>query len=233
MGENGGNINLLLQQRNLQTTLPIKEQGFTLQQGKQWNNTKTIGVYNVMDVVARPEGIPQDEWMATCAVQFMNDLNLVVALAKDSVVAKGGGLTVGKHEYAWQDEKNPKYKEPTKVTAIVYMEECLYWANSLLNDEVFCPTTPEAAFPADFNAGIEKIFRRFFRVYAHIYHQHYKKIEEMEAVEHLNHVFKKFAIFCKMNKILPENELEPLKDLVNMMWSEHIVAHPEDADIMR
>ena len=52
--------------RNLQTTLPIKEQGFTLQQGKQWNNTKTIGVYNVMDVVCGAAAAPRGAVHCAC-----------------------------------------------------------------------------------------------------------------------------------------------------------------------
>lgn len=196
------------------------------------NNTKTLGLTNAVEVVARPDGIPKDEWMATCAVHFMNDLNLVVALAKEFKGVDKQPLRVGKHEFAWQDENNPKYVQPQKIPAIEYMEELLYWTNNQLNDEAFCPTTPGAAFPKDFNAGIEKIFRRFFRVYAHIYHNHYKEMEQMEAVEHLNHVFKKFAIFCKMNKSLPDQEIEPLKDLVGMMVAEHLEAYPQDADLM-
>jgi MOB kinase activator 1 len=185
---------------------------------------------NVIEVVARPDGIPEEEWMATCAVDFMNDLNLVVALAKDHCSCEQ--MKIGKTEFAWQDEKSSKYKEPTKISAVQYMEELLYWTNSQLQDESFCPTTPGAPFPADFKVGIEKMFRRFFRVYGHIYHTHYREIEQLGAVEYLNHVFKKFALFCKVNKTLPEKEIEPLKDLVKMMCEEHKKAHPEDADLL-
>ena len=31
--------------------------------------------------------------------------------------------------------------------------------------------------------------------YAHIYHHHYQKLEELEISTHLNHVFKRFILF--------------------------------------
>jgi MOB kinase activator 1 len=128
-------------------------------------------------------------------------------------------MTAGKQRYKWQDPV--KYPEPVDLPAIQYMEELLNWANGRLNDEKFCPIAPGVPFPEDFESGIKMMFRRFFRVYAHIYHHQYKEMEKLELHAHLNHVFKRFILFNMVFKLLPPEELEPLKDLVDQLWSSY------------
>lgn len=41
-------------------------------------------------------------------------------------------------------------------------------------------------FPANFMHIAQTIMKRLFRIYAHVYHQHFQLIEELKAVAHLN-----------------------------------------------
>jgi hypothetical protein len=53
-----------------------------------------------------------------------------------------------------------------------------------------------APFPTDFRDVVVKtIFRRLFRVYAHIYHSHFQMIVKLKEDAHLNTCFKHFALF--------------------------------------
>lgn len=50
-------------------------------------------------------------------------------------------------------------------------------------------------FPANFKEVVKTIFKRLFRVYAHIYHSHFQKIVSLKEEAHLNTCFKHFILF--------------------------------------
>jgi hypothetical protein len=66
----------------------------------------------------------------------------------------------------WADNK--KYPKPTDVSAPKYVELLFGWVQDQLDDEAIFPTEPGVPFPKDFKAVVGNIFRRVFRVYAHI-----------------------------------------------------------------
>jgi hypothetical protein len=50
-------------------------------------------------------------------------------------------------------------------------------------------------FPPNFKDVVKTIFKRLFRVYAHIYHSHFQKIVSLKEEAHLNTCFKHFILF--------------------------------------
>ena len=77
-----------------------------------------------------------------------------------------------------------------------------------------CAGTP---FPKNFQSIVKTIFKRLFRVYAHIYHSHFQKITSLGAEAHLNTCFKHFIYFVDEFKLIEAKELEPLKDLIDTL----------------
>ncbi len=69
-------------------------------------------------------------------------------------------------------------------------------------------------FPASFTATVKVIFKRLFRVYAHIYYSHFDKIMSLEAEAHLNTCFKHFAVFVQEFGLVDAAELRPLAHLI-------------------
>ena len=83
-------------------------------------------------------------------------------------------------------------KKPTHLTAPAYVEALMTWTQSILDDEKHFPQKigqsfslsllfsdwPWAGvkFPSTFTNTAKTILRRLFRVYAHIYHQHFDQI---------------------------------------------------------
>ena len=68
-------------------------------------------------------------------------------------------------------------KRPSKVTAAEYVENLLAWIKGLLMDEEVFPTEEGGTFPNDFKKKyIMPIFKRLFRVYAHMYYTHYNEL---------------------------------------------------------
>jgi MOB kinase activator 1 len=53
-------------------------------------------------------------------------------------------------------------------------------------------------FPPNFMDVVRTIFKRLFRVYAHIYHSHFKQVCSLGEEAHLNTCFKHFIIFIKV-----------------------------------
>uniref|UniRef100_A0A0A9VWZ0 MOB kinase activator 3A n=1 Tax=Lygus hesperus TaxID=30085 RepID=A0A0A9VWZ0_LYGHE len=102
-------------------------------------------------------------------------------------------MTAGGYKYLWQD--NHKYVTPTSLPAAQYVENLMDWAEMQINDETLFPIQPGMTFQRDFRKRVSIIFRRFFRVYAHIYHHHIQHIQNLGAEAHLNSCFKHFIYF--------------------------------------
>lgn len=70
------------------------------------------------------------------------------------------------------------------------------------------------SFPKNFLSVIKVIFKRLFRVYAHIYHSHFQHIMVLGLEYHLNTCFKHFIYFIDEFKLVDEKELAPLAELI-------------------
>ena len=60
-----------------------------------------------------------------------------------------------------------------KVSAGEYIEFLMTWVENQLNNEKIFPCVIGVPFPKNFFAIICVIFKRLFRVYAHLYHSHF------------------------------------------------------------
>jgi len=58
------------------------------------------------------------------------------------------------------------------------------------------------------------IFKRLFRVYAHMYHSHFSHILNLGLEYHLNTCFKHFTYFVDEFKLVEDKELAPLAELI-------------------
>jgi len=96
-----------------------------------------------------------------------------------------------RYEYLWED--GVKYKRPTKLPAPEYVDALMNWAQNILDDETVFPNKIGASptigsdylfdrrfsgvpFPRNFRETVRTIVRRLFRVYAHIYSNHFDQI---------------------------------------------------------
>jgi hypothetical protein len=72
-------------------------------------------------------------------------------------------------------------------------------------------------FPPKFVNNVKVIFKRLFRVYAHIYHSHFQKVVDLGAEAHLNTCFKHFIYFVYEFRLISSQELAPLQDLISSL----------------
>lgn len=55
-------------------------------------------------------------------------------------------------------------------------------------------------FPKNFMSVAKTILKRLFRVYAHIYHQHFDSVMQLQEEAHLNTSFKHFIFFVQVGE---------------------------------
>lgn len=175
----------------------------------------TLGAGDLKSAVQLPPDEDLNSWLAVNVVDCFNELNLIYGTVQDACTdITCPCMTAGTFSYLWQD--NVKYTQPTEVSAQMYVELLLTFAESQINDEAIFPLHG-TDFPRDFKKRVSTIFRRFLRVYGHIYHHHLDQITEIGALSHLNTVFKHFYFFCTEFGLIPPGEYAPLQDVIDAM----------------
>ena len=123
-----------------------------------------------------PEGEDIDEWIAVNTVDFFNQINMLYGTitefcTEDRCPIMSAGP---KYEYHWADGQT--VKKPIKCSAPKYIDYLMTWVQDQLDDEKIFPSKIGVTFPQNFQSIVKTILKRLFRVYAHIYHQHFKYV---------------------------------------------------------
>lgn len=110
------------------------------------------------------------------------------------------------------------------MPASEYIDHLMTWIENQLNNEKLfpcqigkkdlCIVTLGVSFPENFQSLIKIIFKRLFRVYAHIYHSHFKHVMSLGLESHLNTCFKHFIYFVDEFKLVDSKDLAPLAELI-------------------
>jgi len=178
--------------------------------------------------VALPKGEDMNEWMAVNTVDFFNEISLLYGTVTEFCTPETCPvMSAGpQYEYLWAD--GVKVKKPIKVSAPEYVDLLMSWVESQLNDENIFPLQLGTPFPKTFQQIVKTIFKRLFRVYAHIYHSHFQKIVGLGAEAHLNTCFKHFIYFVYEFNLIEAKELEPLKELIDSLMGKDAIASSDD-----
>ena len=114
------------------------------------------------------------EWIAVNTVSFFNEIALLYGMLSELCTPHTcPGMTAGpKYEYLWAD--GVKVRKPIKVSAPEYVDLLLSWAGAQLDDEALFPTAKDTLFkPKKFLRAVKTIYKRLFRIYAHIFYHHF------------------------------------------------------------
>nr|AAM01146.1 Putative F-box protein family [Oryza sativa Japonica Group]AAM44890.1 Putative F-box protein family [Oryza sativa Japonica Group] len=179
----------------------------------------TLGSGNLRDAVRLPPGEDLNEWLAVNTVDFFNQVNILYGtLMEFCTPTTCPTMSAGpKFEYRWAD--GIQIKKPIEVSAPKYVEYLMDWIEVQLDDESIFPQKLGTPFPQNFREVVKTIFKRLFRVYAHIYHTHFQKIVSLKEEAHLNTCFKHFTLFTWEFKLIDKAELAPLIDLIESIVS--------------
>ncbi|XP_071953515.1 MOB kinase activator 1A [Antedon mediterranea] len=178
---------------------------------------RTLGSGNLRQAVALPEGEELNEWVAVNTVDFFNQINMLYGTITEFCTAdKCPVMSAGpKYEYHWADGQT--VKKPIKCSAPRYIDFLMSWVQDQVDDEALFPSKIGVPFPKNFLTIAKTILKRLFRVYAHIYHQHFQEVVGLKEEAHLNTSFKHFIFFVQEFNLIDRKELAPLQELIERL----------------
>ena len=193
--------------------IPVGQKGIELQA----HINSTLGNNgSLRDAVKLPKGEDELEWIAVNVVDFFNALVFLYDVVNTEHCTEKTCPTMcagPKFEYRWMDGE--EVMKPMECSAPVYCGYLLRWVEKQIDDEKIFPKKQGDAFPRDFKKRVKKIAARLFRVYAHLYHSHFKIICALQAEKHLNTIFKHFVYFAVEFSLISSEEMMPLRELVD------------------
>ncbi|GIL87271.1 hypothetical protein Vretimale_1772 [Volvox reticuliferus] len=175
----------------------------------------TLGSGNIMEAVKLPPGEDLNEWLAVNTVDFYNAISILYATLEEFCTERSCEIMSAgvKYEYLWAD--GVKVKKPIRCSAPEYINKLYDWIEEQIDDDRIFPQQFGSPFPPNFMEVTKTIFKRLFRVYAHIYHSHFKAICSLGEEAHLNTCFKHFIFFVAHYNLVEEKELAPLQELID------------------
>ena len=192
--------------------VPVGSKGLTLKQHIE----QTLGSGTIEQAVKLPRGEDTSEWVAVNTVFFYNSLNVLYSVLDGSLCTDERCPTMSagpQYEYLWAD--GVRVKTPIKLSAPDYVNELFDWVEEQLDDPSIFPRGLGGAFPRDFLIIVKTILKRLFRVYAHMYHSHFRQIMALELEPHLNTCFRHFILFVQEFDLVDEKESAPMKELID------------------
>jgi len=174
----------------------------------------TLGSGDMNLAVELPNGEDLNEWLAVNTIEFYNEISIIYGTLTEFCSPETCPIMAAgpKYEYRWAE--GPNTKTPVQMPANEYIEHLMTWIENQLNNEKLFPCQVGIPFPDNFQSLIKTIFKRLFRIYAHIYHSHFKHIMSLELETHLNTCFKHFIYFIDEYKLVDSKDLAPLAELI-------------------
>jgi MOB kinase activator 1 len=160
--------------------------------------------------VRQPPGIIGNHWLATHTVDFFQLTTVLYGALSSACTAETCAcMNCGStFEYLWRDPG----QRPARLPAPAYVQRLSQWIDEQLNDETRFPSSSE--YPADFLMHVKNIFRRLFRVFAHMYLSHYSDAVHLGVHVALNTAFIHFMEFAAHFDLVSVVELKPARELL-------------------
>merc|ERR1711865_317274 len=177
----------------------------------------TLGILDLRQAVQLPENALLNDWLAVHVQDFYNQIMMVHGLIESRMTEEAfPNMSAGPvATYLWMDAESEEYKKPTQVPAAIYCECLFQWVERQLDDSSLFPNE------GPFLSSVKNIFKRLFRVYAHLYYSHYEYVCSIGADAHINTCFKHFILFAQQFNLIAEKELKPLDELIHNLLSNH------------
>ncbi|OTF83850.1 MOB kinase activator-like protein 1-like protein, partial [Euroglyphus maynei] len=206
----------------------------------------TLGSGDLRLAVMLPEGEDLNEWVAVnsklhsinpirlfnlvsfSVVDFFNQINMLYGTITEFCTEETCPLMSAgpKYEYHWAD--GTTVKKPIKCSAPKYIDYLMTWVQDQLDDENIFPSKIGICF--NFISIAKTILKRLFRVYAHIYHQHFPQVVHLDEEAHLNTSFKHFIFFVQEFNLIDKRELAPLSELIEKLVEKRNPATTNDSN---
>ncbi|KAG9288669.1 hypothetical protein G9A89_006770 [Geosiphon pyriformis] len=176
----------------------------------------TLGSGNLRLAVVLPDGEDLNEWLAVNTYDFFNQINMLYSTITEFCTPQQCPIMSAgsSHEYHWSDGA---HKKPVKLSAPAYVDRLMQWIQNQLDDESIFPIKIGDPFPRNFREIVRTIFKRLFRVYAHIYLSHMSAVVALEETPHLNTSLKHFILFVQEFALIDQQEMQPLSTVIEAL----------------
>jgi len=157
------------------------------------------------------------DWLEINTIHFFNISSVVYgSLAAYCTESTCPEMNAGsKYQYYWTDGKN--VREPILVSAKQYMTYLFDWIEEQISNPALFPVDDDGQYPAEFEEIVRNIFKRLFRMYAHVYYKHFDQVKDAGAESQLNSTFQHFAYFVIEYQLVDDSELRPLRKLITKL----------------
>lgn len=152
-----------------------------------------------------------NEWLAVNCFDFFNNILLIYSAVSDlcsptACPIMNGGPNM---EYVWMENK-----KPLQLPAREYCEKLFEWVQQCFDDTKIFPNEFTAKAPKHFMPTLTKIFKRLFRVYAHMFYSHANHLKELELSDQTYLGFRHFYVFCREYNLLSKEDISPLEQMI-------------------
>ncbi|TYZ60625.1 hypothetical protein PybrP1_004882 [[Pythium] brassicae (nom. inval.)] len=186
---------------------------------RTWNLHRRIknSMANGLDLtecIQLPDGYQLEEWVAVHVIDFFNEISLLFGTVSEFCTAETcPQMTAGPcYTYLWAD--GAQQVTPIGLPAPEYVDRLLHWVQEQLDNAQVFPLDGIYSNAPVFLRAAGVIFKRLFRVYAHLYHNHLEHYVALHAETHLNFCFKRFVFFVKEFQLVDQKELNALRKLI-------------------
>lgn len=166
-------------------------------------------------IVQLPKYVDYGEWLSLNMFEMFNHLNQFYGIIAEYVTAaEFPTMNAGPNtNYLWIDTAG----QPTNLPAGQYIEYVLAWALNKINDQLVFPTKNGGAFPPNFVKDCKNLARQMFRIFAHVYYNHFERLLHLSLEAHWNSFFAHFVSFCREFALVDRKEMAPLAALIEVM----------------
>uniref|UniRef100_A0A060T9S7 ARAD1B01826p n=1 Tax=Blastobotrys adeninivorans TaxID=409370 RepID=A0A060T9S7_BLAAD len=174
-------------------------------------------------IVMLPKYVDSGEWLAfnmfefyTYLGQFVNMLAEFITPQTCPTMNAGPGM-----DYLWLDQNKKTHRLPANQ----YIETAMSWMSQKFDDQTLFPTQQGVPFPPHFTTVLKHMYRQMFRIFAHIYHNHFDKIVHLSLEAHWNSFFAHFISFGKTFDLADNADLVPLVHLIEALEAQGKITH--------
>lgn len=150
--------------------------------------------------------VESQDFLIDCCFAAFAGVRQVISMA-EALCGSCHRMTAGAQlSYKWADEKNPK---PRELNALDYMRALQAWGHSVFDERTIASMPPGGD-----RKTLQTLLRRCFRVYAHLYIEHYEQLSYRRNIPLINAYFKEFLRIVAVVDLVPESQMKPLALLI-------------------
>ncbi|KAL6079611.1 hypothetical protein QOT17_000722 [Balamuthia mandrillaris] len=161
-----------------------------------------------------PRGIDKIEWwIQNLEICYRNTKKLYEDLSELCTAKTCPYMSAGpRYEYLWSDDF--RFPRPVRVSAPLYAQYLFEWCDLMFLDYTFGP-------PEGTEGVIMTVFRRLFRLLAHMYYAHWKNgILDQDNEKEFDRCAKRLLLFIHEFEIMTAADMEPLRPLIAALFCE-------------